>query len=133
MPFLTKLSKNSPSSIGGGMNYIIKSRFLPKLLMKKTIFELSTEDKKELDMILKNLQEFCMLHRIPMFVSVAIANKENETAYNNVVYNSKSHNIYLHDDKFAKYMLIANGFEAVAPRDTLSYDPSHFISDMLEE
>lgn len=98
--------------------------------MKKSIYELNNDERGELEKILKSLQDFCLLHRIPMFTSVAVANKDNETKYSNIVYNSKSHNLCLYDDKFPKYMLIASGFEAVAPRETLSYDPSQFISDL---
>ena len=74
-----------------------------------------------------DLLEFCQGNKIPMFTAVAVENNENETKYENMVYGNYSHYIELKDDRIRKHMMIANGFEVVPPRDTLTINLSEVL------
>lgn len=89
---------------------------------RKTIYKVSADDEKEIKARLKSLLEICQICRVPMFASVALANSETETQYENIVYGGQSHIVTLTDDKIRKHMLISNGFEAVPARDVVSID-----------
>ena len=65
-----------------------------------------------------------------MFASVVIENTETDTKYNNIVYGATSHKIDLTDDKIEKYILIANGFNAVPPRDSVDMFMDSISIDM---
>lgn len=92
------------------------------------IIDLTDEQKHEVDMALRRVLEICQIHKLPMFASVAIENNENDTKYDNIIYTGQAHNFLLKDDKIRKYMLIANGFDAVPPRENIEVD-----MDVLEE
>lgn len=91
-------------------------------------FKLDTDKKKELDRRMTELLEFCQGNKIPMFATVAIANDEHETQYENIVYGNMSHDIELKDDRIRKHMLIAKGFDAVPVRDSLTINMSEVLN-----
>lgn len=89
-------------------------------------FTLSQDVQEEIDIRLRGLLEVCQIHKIPMFASVVIANSSTgsnrKTKYNNIVYNAPSHGLELADDQISKHVLIANGFDAVPKRESVSFD-----------
>lgn len=97
--------------------------------MKITKFELSTTAKNEIDNKLEELLELCRIHRVPMFTSIAIGNSDEGTEYNNVTYNSPSHGIELKNDQIRKHILVANGFDVVPQRETVTIDPDNFLPE----
>jgi hypothetical protein len=100
---------------------------------KNTPFKLDKQGQKEVESKLKSLLETCQIYHIPMFASVAIENNDKETKYNNIVYSSQAHQIVLQNDCIRKYMLIANGFEAVPARDAVSFDMEEVFGEDEQE
>ncbi len=98
--------------------------------MKEANFNLSEQQRKDLDKKLNEVLELCQIYHIPFFASVAVKNSDQETEYNNIVYSAQSHAIRLHDDRIRKYMLIANGnFEVVPGREVVPFDPFGVIKN----
>ena len=97
--------------------------------MKSSNLELTKDAKKDIDKKLEELLELCRIHRVPMFSCVVIGNTPEKTEYNNITYNSASHNIELTDDQIRKHILVADGFDVIPPRETLTIDPNDFLSE----
>lgn len=93
---------------------------------KYTKYKLSDDKSEELNTLMLGLLQFCQINKLPMFMSVAVANNTEETAYKNYIYSSTANYINLKDDKIRKHQLIANGFEAIPPREIIEFD----IGDM---
>lgn len=85
-----------------------------------TEYRITEEERAELTEIYRALLEFCQIHRLPMFASIAVANDENGTEYMSNIYTAQSHGRVLYDDVIRKHLLITNGFEPVPPRERLS-------------
>lgn len=94
-----------------------------------TKFKLTDEEAMEVEERLKSLLEICQIHHIPMFASVAIENSEEGTVYNNIVYSGQAHKINLKEDYIRKCILVADGFEAVPARDSVSFDMEEVFGD----
>lgn len=94
-----------------------------------TNFSLSPEGKAEIERRLGLLLEACQIYQVPMFASVAVAGDEQSTKYNNITYGASAHNMELADDQITKHILIANGFDAIPPRDTLTLDVNYLTLD----
>ncbi len=92
-------------------------------------FSVTKEVQKEIEEKLKELHKICQYQKVPMFASVVIANDKEGTEYNNIIYNPLSHGINLKDDKIKKYMLVADGFDVVPPRDILTIKPDELLNE----
>ncbi len=92
--------------------------------METTIYEISTEQKAQIEGKIKELLAACQVAGVPMFVSCAIANSETETTYLREVYSPQANEISLSDDHIRKHMLIASGsHDAVLKRQRILFDP----------
>lgn len=91
-------------------------------MLNNTIYELNDEERMEIEAKLNALLQVCQIYKTPMFASVAIRNTDQETEYSNIVYSAQSHNLCLKNDCIRKYVLIADGFEPVPPREVISND-----------
>ena len=79
--------------------------------------------KKQID----NLKKICCYYNIPMFVTAAIQDNDDDTTeYYSEVFGAKSHNIHLNDDRIKKHILIQDGFVPVPPREEQVVDSSLF-------
>ena len=96
---------------------------------KITTYKVDKQGQKEIEGRLKALLEVCQIYHVPMFASVAIENSEKNTTYNNIVYSAQAHQVFLKNDTIRRYMLIANGFEAVPARDAVSFDMEEVFGD----
>lgn len=85
--------------------------------------------EEELDKALNKVMYICQMHKIPLFISAAIENTDDETVYKNAVYSATSNYINLADDKIRKYMLVTNGYEPVPRREVMDFD----IDEVLNE
>lgn len=91
-------------------------------------FELDKEKKNELNKRMTDLLEFCQGNKIPMFATVVISNSKEKTEYENIVYGNKSHDLELKDDRIRKHILVAKGFEAIPPRDSLTINLAEVLN-----
>lgn len=98
-------------------------------MRKKSHFELDKNAQAAINNALEELLEQCRIYKVPMFASVVFGNTETTTKYNNVTYNAASHNIGLADDQIRKHILVADGFDVVPQRQTLTIDPNDFLSE----
>lgn len=97
---------------------------------QKSVYNLTEEQRAELDGKLRELLALCQIYHIPMFASCAVASNNEETEYLNIIYSAQSHSMLLHDDRIRQYMLIANGsHEAVLKRENLMFDPFGVLKD----
>lgn len=97
--------------------------------MRDDSYSLSKQERETLDEKMRELLAFCQIHRIPMFVSCAVANDDEHTEYLNIVYSAQAHMLRLKDDRIRQHMLIANGsHEAVLKRENVTFDPFGVIS-----
>lgn len=87
-----------------------------------TKYQINEDVEKKLNAALDEVLSICQVNNFPVFISAAVANDKDRTEYKNLIYSSTAHFINLKDDKIRKYMLIANGFEAVPPREVVSFD-----------
>lgn len=85
-------------------------------------YKIDEENKRMLQEAINRVMYICQINKIPAFVSVAVENSSAGTEYQNEVYNSTSNYINLKDDRIRKYMLIANGYEVVPPREVNDFD-----------
>lgn len=85
-------------------------------------FVVSEDAKKAAKQKVEELLDVCQLNGIPMFVCVVTDDNGEKTEYYNQVYSAKAHAINLADDQIARHILIADGFRAVAKRETLDLD-----------
>ena len=92
--------------------------------------EIEKHIKKELENKVKNLLDFCYIHRIPIFISAAVEDDGTETKYYNQMFGARSHDIKLVDDKIEKMMLIAAGFEPVPKREVINLDTNTLFETM---
>ena len=89
---------------------------------KYTEIKLERETIAESDQKMRELLELAQTHELPMFTSVVIQNNASSTQYDSIVFSAQAHNIELKDDKIRKYMLVANGFEPVPPRNIIKLE-----------
>lgn len=94
-----------------------------------TEYSVSEEGYEEVDGAMKKLLEICQIYRLPMFISVAVANSESGTEYDRIIYTAQSHQMRLTNDEIRKHMLISAGFEAVPPRDAHVFDSDDIFGD----
>lgn len=85
-------------------------------------YKIDEENKRMLQDAINRVMYICQINKIPAFVSVAIENSNEGTDYHNEVYSSASNYVNLKDDRIRKYMLIANGYEVVPPREVVDFD-----------
>lgn len=96
-------------------------------MMKNNDFEMTNEQKIELEKKFRELLEICQINRTPFFATCAISNDDQQTKYMSVVYSAQSHSILLTDDRIRKHMLIANGgFDVVPKREVIDLSPLTF-------
>lgn len=69
---------------------------------------------KEIVPIIKKLKIACNLNKLPMFITVAVANDESGTQYESDAIHASTE-LNLKDDRIANLMLLLNGFEADMP------------------
>lgn len=77
---------------------------------------------EKLDEAVKNVLYICQMYKIPLYISAAVENNDEGTVYRNTVHSATANYINLKDDKIRKYMLIANGYEPVPPREVVDFD-----------
>ena len=63
----------------------------------------------------KTILLICEQEKIPVFMSFAVANENNETTYVNEMVSAGFENVVLYDDHIARHALVVNGFD-VTPR-----------------
>lgn len=95
---------------------------MEKTEKKLTNYKLSSDKEDELNSLMLKLLQFCQINKLPMFVGVAVSNSPENTEYKNYIYSSTANFINLKDDKIRKHQLIANGFEAIPPREIIEFD-----------
>lgn len=91
-----------------------------------TKYDLDEATREKLDSAMLQILQICQINRLPMFISVAVKNNEEETEYKSYVYSSTSNYVNLTNDQIRKHMLIANNYEAVPPREIISIDMEDF-------
>nr|WP_298060645.1 hypothetical protein [uncultured Blautia sp.] len=91
------------------------------------------EEKKELIEKINELLELCQYRNTPMFVTVALSDDGKQTEYYSRMHSAKAHNINLSNDQIAKHILIANGFAAVPPRESMEIDTENLFRDLNKE
>lgn len=89
---------------------------------KITKYKTDADTEAEIESVMLQLMRICQLHKLPFYVSVAVENNDQETKYKNMVYSSTANYINLKDDKIKKYMLVANNYEPVPPREVFEID-----------
>lgn len=94
---------------------------------------MNQEEKREITDKINELLELCQYRNAPMFVTVVLSDDGKQTVYYNRMHSARAHNICLSDDKIEKHVLIANGFAAVPPRETVEVDTEKLFRDMDEE
>lgn len=72
----------------------------------------------------------CRKEQVPCFISVAVANNEKETVYNNLAVTPNFLNMNLSDDKIADHINVMNGFKTVPY--TELYDRNKTVVDEEE-
>ena len=77
---------------------------------KKEIYEDFVEEK------ILELVRLCNQHKLPFFMTVAVANDDNHTEYKSNMYASATNDIMLSEDHFPKHVNVLNGFETVPKR-----------------
>ena len=86
-------------------------------------FNLTADERENLDKKMRELLELCQIYHTPMFFSVAVKNTLTETDYKNITFDGNPNQISLTDDQIRYHILIAsNGFVAVPKRDSLNLD-----------
>lgn len=101
-----------------------------RIFKLKKIFDLSQEQRKNLDKKMKELLEICQLYGVPMFASAAVANSTEDTEYLNILFGAKAHNIQLANDQIQRHILIANNFRAVPPREDMELSMGDLFGTM---
>ena len=96
--------------------------------MEPTKIALKPKEEQELEDKLKDLLEFAQIHHLPCFFSVVTGNTEKGTKYRNLVYSAQTNRIQLADERIRKHLLIASGFEAVPPRESLDLDMADLLN-----
>ena len=97
--------------------------------MKDNYYTLDHAQKEQIESRLRDLLEVCQLYGVPVYATAAIENNEEDTVYNRIIYSAQAHQMKLTNDQIRKHMLVANGFEVVAPRDKLSIDMSTILGE----
>lgn len=83
---------------------------------------MSKAGREELEEAINRVLYICHMNQIPVFVSAAVKNSDEGTEYINSMFSSTANAINLKDDRIRKYMLIANGYEPVPPREVVDFD-----------
>lgn len=71
------------------------------------------------------LKKLCHLQKIPMFITLCVANTETETVYQKDMISAATCGYELDDDQIAKHVNVSLGFDTVLPS-------SDMVSDMDE-
>ena len=93
-----------------------------------TKLALKPKEEQELEEKLKDLLEFAQIHHLPCFFTIVTGNTDKGTTYRNLVYSAQTSRIHLTDDRIRKHLLIASGFEAVPPRESIDLDLGDLLS-----
>lgn len=107
-------------------------RHICNIILERTK-KMKQEEKKEIMDKINELLELCQYRNAPMFVSVAMSDDGVQTEYYNRMHSAKAHNIRLSNDQIAKHILVANGFVAVPPRESVEIDTGELYRAMNEE
>ena len=67
----------------------------------------------------QELMELSRIYKVPMFLS--FVEREGEK-YHNKVFSAAANGIHLEEDQIEKHILIANGFQAIPPREVVNVD-----------
>jgi len=81
---------------------------------QKDIYDKKSAYTVKIAPIIKQLKIACNLEKMPMFVTVAVANSPEGTDYKNDAIHASA-NIELKDDRIADVLLLLNGFETELP------------------
>jgi hypothetical protein len=91
-------------------------------ILVTTNFNLDEYARAEVEQKLRSLLETCQIYHAPMFACVAVSNNEEQTEYANQTYTAQAHCMGLKNDIVRRCVLIADGFEAVPPREAVFMD-----------
>ncbi len=81
---------------------------------EKDIFDKRKVYKNEIEPLVRKLKIACSIEKMPMFVTVAVANNENETKYENDMILSVA-GVELQDNNINRMLLALNGFKTELP------------------
>lgn len=76
-------------------------------------FALTDDEKDELSGKIKDLRDFCNMHKIPFFIAAAYEDSKLDTKYMYEALTAYDTNRQLKKDNIAQLLLIKNGFKAV--------------------
>lgn len=99
--------------------------------MKDTSITVYNEEKlyeEKLLPLITEIKKICVLSKIPCFTCVATANSSKGTTYKYDGVLTGTLNVNLSDDRFAKHLCVANGFDVHAPGSEAGE-----LSDFLEQ
>lgn len=86
----------------------------------ENIYMLDEEGTEKLDHAMSELLQVCQEYRLPMFVSVAVANSSKKTDYVRRIYTAQSHDMTLAYDEIRRHALVSRGFDVIPPRDNIT-------------
>ena len=89
-------------------------------------FNLREVYEKEIKEKIEELELLCNRNKIPMFFCAALSDSENETEYVTKVLQPLLYNYELHDDKFADFINVMNGFTTYYKPKVESVDEDDF-------
>lgn len=94
--------------------------------IKEPKYSFNTDEigRERLDSAMSRLLQVCQEYRLPMFVSVAVANTPKKTEYVRQVYTAQSHDLKLTDDEIRRHVLISRGFDVIPPRENITESDS---------
>lgn len=96
-------------------------------MIEATRYDKKEEYKKNCVKLVDELCNTCTRLGIPIFISAAVENNDNETIYQNDGYMAGSSSIVLHDDKFGMYVMVAGGnCKVVSDEEDMVLDESYF-------
>ena len=95
------------------------------------MYDKTKEYEEYLKPLTDQIRSFCLLQRIPMFLSIAVKDDGSKTEYRNEVNGAFSNGITLSDDRIGKHINVSNGFETVPKRNSSGFEAFDDIEDGL--
>ena len=94
---------------------------------KRKLYEEQIESK------VIELKQLCHMHKIPLFISLCLANNAQETIYEKEMVSSATCNYELTDDQIIKHVNVTLGFDTIQPTSEAVLEMDDMEVNYIEE
>lgn len=89
--------------------------------------------KEQIEAKVIELKQLCHMEKIPMFITLCLANNEKETFYEKDMVSPTTCNYRLTDDQLVKHINVTLGFDTIQPSSEVTLEMDDIEVNYIEE